>query len=128
MSSIVSFKDLNAWQKGMDLMVAVYKTSHVFPADERFGLTAQVRRAAISIPSNVAEGHGRRTQADFVHFLDVARGSANEVETQLLIAERLGFTRREATAPALALVEEVQRILKGLIGSLEASGVTDVRA
>jgi four helix bundle protein len=127
MASIMGFRDLIAWQKGMDLVVAVYRVSGHFPPDERFGLIAQVRRAAVSVPSNIAEGQSRRTRAEFIHFLDVSRGSTNEVQTQLLISERLGFVPPETVAPALALADEVQRILRGLTASLEASGVSDVR-
>jgi four helix bundle protein len=112
----------------MDLVVAVYKVSRTFPADERFGLTAQVRKAAVSVPSNIAEGHGRRSRADFVHFLDTARGSANETETQLLIAERLGYVPRERITPVLALADEVQRLINGLIGSLEQRAPGDGRS
>jgi four helix bundle protein len=127
MTSIVSFRDLVAWQKGMDLVVAVYRLSQSFPTEERFGLAAQVRRAVVSVPSNIAEGHGRRTRSDFVHFLDIARGSANETETQLLIAERLGFISPERNAPVLKLVDEVQRLQKALVNSLEDGPTRDVR-
>jgi four helix bundle protein len=99
--------------------VAVYRASARFPSDERFGLTAQVRRAAVSIPSNIAEGYSRRTRAEYIRFLDISRGSANEVETQILIAVRLGFLSPTDSQGVLEGVQEVQRILKGLVGSLK---------
>jgi len=91
MAGIGGYKDLIAWQKGMDLVVAVYGLTKAFPSDERFGLTAQVRRAAVSIPSNIAEGYSRKGKRDYLRFLEIALGSANEVETQLMAAMRLGF-------------------------------------
>lgn len=118
MAQLRSFKDLAAWQKAMDLVESVYSLSRRFPSDERFGLTAQVRRAAISIPSNIAEGYARRGRADYVRFLDMARGSANEIETQLIAAARLGFLDNSAADGVMSLVGEVQRILMGLTKSL----------
>jgi four helix bundle protein len=84
-----TFRELVVWQVAMDLTEQIYRATATFPADERFGLTSQMRRAAVSIPSNIAEGHGRNSTADFRHFLGIARGSAREIETQVLIAERL---------------------------------------
>ncbi len=127
MAKIKGYKDLIAWQKAMDLVEVVYRASRSFPAEERFGLTSQIRRAAVSVPSNIAEGHSRPGRNDYVRFLDIARGSANEIETQLLIAGRLGFVKREQLIGILDLVEEVQRILKGLVNSLQNSKKTNVR-
>ena len=121
MGRIKGYKDLIAWQKGMDLVEAVYRLSAVFPVEEKYGLTSQVRRAAVGIPSNVAEGYSRPTQADYIRFLDMARGSANEVETQLLIAIRLGYVRGEQASIALGLANEEQRILKGLADRVSQS-------
>jgi len=121
MAAINGFKDLIAWQKGMDLAVAVYTATRAFPAEERFGLTAQARRASVGIPSNVAEGYGRRTKQDYMHFLDIAKGSANELEPQLLLGARLGFGHRIERDSAIALAREEQRILAGLLISLERS-------
>jgi len=118
MAQVRGFMDLIAWQKGMGFVEEVYHVSKGFPSEERFGLTAQIRRAAVSIPSNVAEGYGRSTKADYMHFVDIARGSANEAHTQLLIAERLGFVRPQDSQRALALAEEVQRVLRGLCDGL----------
>lgn len=90
-----SYKDLVAWQKSMDLVTAIYKAAAGFPKDELFGLTSQLRRAAVSIPSNVAEGQGRLSEKEFRHFLGQARGSLMEVETQLQIAANLGYLTEE---------------------------------
>src|SRR6185369_4825205 len=86
-----NYRDLIAWQKAMDLVELVYAATTGFPTDERFGLTSQVRRAVVSIPSNIAEGQARRSQSEFLHFLSIAHGSLREVETQLLIATRLRY-------------------------------------
>ncbi len=118
-AKIRGFKDLVAWQRGMDLVQEVYEVSRLLPPDERFGLTSQARRAAVSVPSNIAEGHGRRTKADFVHFLDMARGSANEVETQLLVAVRLTYLTDKQASKAVQLADEVQRIVRGLLLGLK---------
>ena len=120
-TGIKSFKDLIAWQKGMDLVAAVYHASETFPSVERFGLAAQLRRAAVSVPSNVAEGYSRPSRADYVRFLDIARGSLNEIETQLLLAIRLGYVNAVSVESTLALTVELQRILKGLARSLRDS-------
>jgi four helix bundle protein len=109
---------LIAWQKAMDLAVAVYELTRPFPADERFGLTSQIRRAAASIAYTIAEGQGRFTVPDFKRFLSMAHGSTREVETQLLLAVRLGFARQEMAEPVLNLSAEVGRLIRGLANSL----------
>lgn len=114
-----SYQDLVAWQKAMDLVVDVYHFSQHFPADERFNLTSQIRKSGVSIPSNIAEGHGRRTSKDFSHFLWIANGSLSELETQALVAERLQYTTPESTSRLLARSAEVRRITTGLRTSLE---------
>lgn len=121
MTQVRGFKELIAWKKGMDLVEEVYRVSRNFPADERFGLTAQIRKAVVSIPSNVAEGYGRSTKADYIHFIDIAKGSANEVQTQLLIAQRLSFLREQDSQRASAMADEVQRVLRGLSDGLRRS-------
>ncbi len=118
MTKIQSYKDLIAWQKAMELVEAVYRLTAGYPGDERFGLISQTRRAAISIPSNIAEGYGRQTRANYTQFLRVSRGSANEVETQLLLAIRLGYVSTDQTRAVMNLTLEVQRILSALISSL----------
>ena len=113
-----SYRDLVAWQKAMDLVTATYRATAGFPKDELFGLTSQLRRAAVSIPSNIAEGQGRLSEKEFRYFLGQARGSLMEVETQLHIAENLGYLEREQTALLLQSCGEVGRILNGLLASV----------
>jgi four helix bundle protein len=115
--AVRTFRDLIAWQKAMELAKLVYRATQDMPPDERFGLTAQMRRAAVSVPSNIAEGHGRETRPDYLRFLRVARGSLMELQTQLTLAEELGFMN--IAPPAIELVREVDRVLQGLIRSLE---------
>ncbi len=128
MAEIRGYKDLIAWQKGMDLIEEVYRISAGFPSHERFGLTSQIRRAVVSVPSNIAEGYGRPGKADYIRFLDIARGSANEVETQLMVAERLRFVAAEQVKRAMDLVNEVQRVLKGLVDSIEKKRKSNFRS
>ncbi|HOF19572.1 MAG TPA: four helix bundle protein [Phycisphaerae bacterium] len=125
--AIRDYKDLIAWQKGMDLVEAVYRFSKSLPADERFGLVSQVRRSAVSIPANVAEGFGRSTRAEYARFLDIALGSANEVETHLLVSGRLGYANGNNLEAVLELTGEIQRILKGLIRTVANSDKSSVR-
>jgi four helix bundle protein len=113
-----NFKDLVAWQRAMDLVEAVYEITRQFPKDELYGLTSQIRRAAVSIPSNIAEGEGRGSPNEFVRFLSIAYGSLREVETQLLIATRLKYLEEAAAAKAQSLCDETGRILNGLMNSL----------
>lgn len=102
----------------MDLVEAVYHESAGRPADERFGLTSQIRRAAISIPSNIAEGYGRIHRKEYVHHLAIARGSTMEVETQLILAVRLGYAQRDEATDVWTLLQETGRLLHALIRSL----------
>ena len=114
-----NYQNLAAWQKAMDLVEAVYAVTRSFPTDERFGLTSQLRRAVVSVPSNIAEGEGRRSRNEFVHFLSTAYGSLREVETQLMIAVRLGYIDEPTSRPPLSLAAEVGRLINGLSKSLE---------
>jgi four helix bundle protein len=116
-----SFRGLKVWQAAMLLVEDVYKLTATFPRDERFGLTAQLRRAAVSIPSNIGEGKRRKTDPAFRNHLDIALGSQGEVEVQLEIALRLGFAARADYDPISARVQEVGRMLNGLIVALDAS-------
>ena len=116
--AISSLRSSVAWQKAMELSAAVYMVTRVFPADERFGLTNQLRRAAVSVPSNIAEGRGRLTQREFLHFLGIARGSALEVETQLELAMTLGFGSRGELEATQRLAMEVGTILNASIATL----------
>ncbi len=117
--SITSYKDLVAWQKAFQIGLEIYRVSGVFPPDERFCLTSQIRRSAVSIASNIAEGFGRGSAKDYLRFLRVARGSMYEVETQLLFALELGYLEGERHAAVQRGVEEVGRLLGGLIRSVE---------
>ncbi len=113
-----SYKDLVAWQKAMELVTITYKSTAGFPREELFGLTSQLRRAAVSIPSNIAEGQGHVSEKEFCHFLGLARGSLMEVETQFQIAQNLGYIEAEQTLELLGMSAEVGRILN-------ASAVSD---
>ncbi len=113
-----SYRDLVVWQKAMDLVTAIYKATTGFPKDELFGLTSQLRRAAVSIPSNIAEGQGRLSEKEFRYFLGQARDSLMEVETQLQSAENLDYLQREDTNKLLGACGEVGRILNGLLASV----------
>jgi four helix bundle protein len=119
MLPITSHKDLMVWRKAVALASKVYAATRHLPSEERFGLAAQLRRAVVSIPSNIAEGAGRRTRAELIHYLHVARGSLSEVETQIMIAIDLGFIT--AADAHLEDIAEVGRMLNGLIRNLAPS-------
>ncbi|WP_145377657.1 four helix bundle protein [Symmachiella dynata] len=118
MTAVRHYRDLVAWQKAMDIVEAVYRATSTFPADERFGLTQQLRRAVVSVPSNIAERQGRKSTNEFIHFLSIAKGSLCEVETQLIIAQRLGYLQNELLDQLLTQSDEVGRIMNGLTRSL----------
>ena len=111
------YKELEAWRLSMDLVEAVYKLTTSFPKEELFGLTSQMRRASISIPSNIAEGASRAGSKEFLQFLHIARGSASELETQLLLAERIGYLA--SLDDVMATLISVKRLVNGLIRSLK---------
>jgi four helix bundle protein len=115
--TIRTYRDLKAWQKSMDLVRSVYETTGQMPSSERFGLTNQMRRAAVSIPSNIAEGYARQATVDYIRFLRTARGSLAELSTQTEIAISLKMLLENERLAAL--LQEVDRILQGLIRSLE---------
>jgi four helix bundle protein len=112
------YEELIVWQRAMDLVDRVYEVSKAFPKEEIYGLTSQVRKAVVSIPSNVAEGQGRRTTADFLRHLSIAYGSLLEVETQVLIAQRLHYLGEAQCDKVFVLSSEVGRLLNGLMSSL----------
>ena len=114
-----SYKDLIVWQKSILLVKQIYKLTSVFPSEEKFGLISQLRRAAVSIPSNVAEGQARRTTNDFIHFVSNAGGSVAEVETQLIIAVELSFCSQAQADTCLALVIEIRKMLNALRRTLQ---------
>jgi len=113
-----SFKDLTVWHRAVELSVAVYALTENFPRKELFGLSNQLRRAAVSVPSNIAEGFGRGSRRDYVYFLTIARGSVCEVETQLIIARKLGFGIPRELTLAESLTSETGKMLNALIRSL----------
>jgi four helix bundle protein len=119
MTSVRSFKELEVWQTAMDMAVAVYEVTKSFPASEQFGLTAQARRAAVSVPANIAEGH-RRTRPGYINHVQIALGSLAEVETHVLLALRLRICRDSDAAPAQELVGRVGQMLYALLRSLRS--------
>lgn len=114
---MASHKDLKVWQESMDLVVSVYEMLRFFPKEEVYGLTSQIKRAAVSVPSNIAEGAGRQSQAEFIRFLYIALGSASELETQLELAFRLGFIADLSTFQTK--MNYIKSMLSGLIKSLK---------
>ena len=110
-------KELLVWQKAMQLVVDVYNLIRLLPKEETYGLSDQMRRAAISIPSNIAEGNARSSQKDMVHFLYIAQGSRAELETQLELCELIGYISKERLEPVLMQTQEIGRMLSGLIKS-----------
>jgi len=113
-------KDLILWQKALSLTTEVHRLTRKLPRHEIFGLSSQIRRAAVSVPSNVAEGAARRTTRDFIAFLHIARGSFAELETQLLLARRIGYLEDRDLAPVLVRLDEVGRLLNAVISGLRA--------
>ena len=107
-------RDLIAWQKAMALVTEVYQVTRTFPKDELYGLTSQLRRSAVSVPSNLAEGHGRNSRKEFHQFVGQARGSLVEVETQLEIAMNLGYLRKDVAVALLDKASEAGRVVNGL--------------
>jgi len=105
---------LDVWIRAVDFVVAVYTATNEFPSDERFGLTSQIRRAAVSVPANIAEGAARKTAKEFLQFLSIAQGSSSEVETELLIALKLGFLTKENYEELMQEIESIGRMLIGL--------------
>jgi four helix bundle protein len=113
-----TYQELIVWQKAMDLVKDVYETSRHFPREEIYGLTSQLRRAAVSVPSNIAEGQGRSTTPDLLRHLSIAYGSLLEIETQILIAVRLSYLTPEKCRDVMNAAAEVGRLLNGLMSSL----------
>ncbi|MDX6382757.1 MAG: hypothetical protein QOK48_330 [Blastocatellia bacterium] len=105
---------LAAWSKSVDLVIEVYKSTERFPKEERYGLTSQIRRAAVSIPANIAEGAGRHSKKEFAYFLSNSQGSASELETELIIAQRLGYLDETTFSRLLSELERIGRLVMGL--------------
>jgi four helix bundle protein len=117
-----AFKKLQVWQRSMDLVDGCYLETEAYPTPERYGLSSQIRRAAVSIPSNIAEGCGRDTQKEFVRFLRIAYGSGCELETQLLVAKNLGYGSTRAIDVILSDVQQVRMMLYSIIRQVVADG------
>ena len=114
-----NYKDLKVWQKSYQLCLEIYRITAKFPKDERYGLTSQIRRAVVSIPSNIAEGYGRKTTLDYVRMLYISYGSVCELETQVLLAGDLNFIEQGEWGKLEKDIAEIERMLKALIKSLE---------
>ncbi|HNV02664.1 MAG TPA: four helix bundle protein [Vicinamibacterales bacterium] len=121
MARIESYRDLTAWQKAMALAAECYRFTRALPVEERYGLTAQTRKAAVSIPSNLAEGHNRRSRQAFANHVSIALGSQAEVETQIRLCVIPQFAPESAATPVLQLAAAVGRLLHGLVRSLEST-------
>lgn len=114
-----SYRDLEVWQKSMKVVTTIYEITEQFPKSEVYSLTNQISRAAVSIPSNIAEGRSRYGTKEFIRFLFIARGSVSELETQLLISQNLSYISEEQLVPLMDNVGEIGRMLSGLIAKLE---------
>ncbi|MCR4965696.1 MAG: four helix bundle protein [Bacteroidales bacterium] len=108
---IQSYKELIVWQKAMDMVANVYKLTQDLPKEELFALTSQIRRAAISVPSNIAEGYGRQSKKEYLHFLSVANGSVCEIETQLLLCAKIGYLSEESIKETLQTLSEIGKMI-----------------
>ena len=114
MNEIQSYKDLLVWQKGISLAKMIYELTRPYPAEEKFGLVSQMRRAAVSIPSNIAEGQARHTTGEFIQFISHAEGSAAELDTQLILSVDLGFCPQPNALPIYEAIDELRRMLNAL--------------
>jgi len=117
---MTSHKDLKVWQKGIELVKSIYEITQSFPSNEQFGLVSQMRRAAVSIPSNIAEGCGRNSDKELIHFLYIALGSASELETQIIISQELSFLQPEKSEQMQSLIFEIIKMTSSLIKSIRA--------
>ena len=113
------FKELSVWQKAVDLAVDVYQITKNFPSDERYGLRSQINRSVVSIPSNIAEGAGRNTDGEFRHFLGISVGSSFELETQLIIANKIGYIEKETVDMTVKKINDIQNMTFGLQKSIK---------
>jgi four helix bundle protein len=116
---VQSFRDLLVWQRAIQMCVTIYRLTDGFPRDELYGLTSQIRRAAVSVPSNIAEGHGRLSTGEYRQFLGIARGSNFELQTQLEIARALGFGDPKIISEAESLSFEVGKMISGVLNALK---------
>lgn len=116
--AVKTYRELVGWQRAMDLVEQIYLVTKGFPREETYGLTSQIRRAAVSVPSNIAEGQGRQSTKEFINHLSIAYGSLLEVETQTLIAQRLSYITREQSSDILTTTAEIGRLINGLTTAL----------
>jgi four helix bundle protein len=117
--AVQSYQDLKVWQAGMDLAEGCYRMTGQFPKAELYGMTSQIRRAATSIPANIAEGYGRETRGEYIRFLRIAQGSLKELETFLLLSARVGYTTQDSIQPLLNPCAALGKMLRALIRSLQ---------
>ncbi|WP_265132425.1 four helix bundle protein [Chryseobacterium oranimense] len=117
---MANFKELLVWQRSIDFVTDIYRSTGSFPKDEMYGLTSQIRRASVSIPSNIAEGNSRRSKPDYLQFLKIARGSCAELETQLMISKNLNYLNEEDHQKLNNNIIEISKMLNGLINSLQS--------
>ncbi len=117
-----SYKELKVWQKAVDLVTEIYRVTKQFPREEMYGLVSQMRRAAVSVPSNMAEGWGRGSTKEYIRFLTIARGSLMELETQLIISEKLNYLKAQQLQNLSEQMQEIGKMLNGLITSLSKRG------
>jgi len=122
---VASYRDLLVWQKGMDLVIKSYEVARRLPQNEIYGLGGQIQRAAVSIPANIAEGYGRQHRGDYLHHISIANGSLKELETHLLIAQRLSYVREDQIEPALTMASELGRMLRALARALRKKSPGD---
>jgi four helix bundle protein len=123
-----TYSDLKAWQTSMELVTEIYACTRSFPKEELYGLSSQLRRAAISIPSNIAEGKGRSSDKELTHFLNQARGSLFEVETQILLAERLGYIDEQQRARLFVRMSEIGCLLNGFMKAIRVQMPSEFRS
>jgi four helix bundle protein len=121
-SVISSYRELHVWQQAMDLAELCYRSTRTFPREELYGAVAQIRRAAASIPANIAEGNGRENRGEYIQFLRIAQGSLKELETHVLLSQRVGLVSRDGAEPLLDKCEAVGKMLRALIRSLQSKG------
>ncbi|MCG5056464.1 MAG: four helix bundle protein [Limnoraphis sp. WC205] len=119
MSQINDFKDLKIWQKGIDIAEKCYLLTQVFPKHELYGMVQQIRRSSASIPANIAEGYGRRSTAEYIRFLNIAQGSINELETHLILSERVGLCNQANIELITTILREESQMIIALIKKLE---------
>src|SRR5205085_5341236 len=112
-------ENLDAWKKAVEFVVVLYRVTESFPKDERFGLTSQIRRAAVSVPANIAEGAARHSDKEYLHFVSIAQGSCSELETEILIAQKIGFINEEIYLNLRQELESIGRLIIGLANYLK---------